>query len=190
MNCPRFASSLAPLRKRAQGRPGARCTRGLVCNCAQRTRTRAYRSSGEHPAFPAQWFDGVLRALPGVRIPLATVIRGSMDGALPGRAGTSSANLTPATGARTTRLGRTLQRRSSACRLFAHELLESPPCDDVCAPDAAASTAPRPAFSDDRETPLLGDGMAEVLRVIWAKREADYFRGRSFCDLRCRANQC
>jgi hypothetical protein len=33
---------------------------------------------------------------------------------------------------------------------------ESPPCDDVCAPDAAASTAPRPAFSDDRETPPLG----------------------------------
>jgi hypothetical protein len=32
----------------------------------------------------------------------------------------------------------------------------TPPCDDVCAPDAAASTAPRPAFSDDRETPLLG----------------------------------
>src|SRR5947199_8102024 len=32
----------------------------------------------------------------------------------------------------------------------------SPPCDDVCAPNAAASTAPRPAFSDDRETPLCG----------------------------------
>src|SRR5215213_9484434 len=31
---------------------------------------------------------------------------------------------------------------------------KGPPCDDVCAPDAAASTAPRPAFSDDRETPL------------------------------------
>ena len=56
---------------------------------------------------------------------------------------------------------------------------EGPPCDDVCAPDAAASTAPRPAFSDDRETPLLGDGMAEVVGVIWGKREADYFCGRS-----------
>jgi hypothetical protein len=66
----------------------------------------------------------------------------------------------------------------------------SPPCDDVCAPDAAASTAPRPAFSDDRETPLLGDGIPEVVRVIWGKREADYFCGRSLFDLRCRANQC
>src|SRR6478672_9588591 len=55
---------VCPLKKqRAQGRPGARCTRGLVCNCALRTRTRAYRSSGEHPAFPAQWLYGLLRAL-------------------------------------------------------------------------------------------------------------------------------
>jgi hypothetical protein len=28
-------------------------------------RTRAYRFSGEHPAFPAQWFYGLLRALLG-----------------------------------------------------------------------------------------------------------------------------
>jgi len=32
--------------------------------------------------------------------------------------------------------------------------------------------------------------MAEVLRVIWGNRETDYFRGRSFFDLRRRANQC
>src|SRR5215207_1179887 len=50
---------------RAQGRPGARCTRGLVCNMHKEVRTRAYRSSGEHPAFPAQWFNGLWRALPG-----------------------------------------------------------------------------------------------------------------------------
>ena len=57
---------LAPFRdERAQGRPGARCTRDLVCNVHKEVRTRAYRSSGEHPAFPAQWFDGLWRALPG-----------------------------------------------------------------------------------------------------------------------------
>ena len=66
---PRFASSFVPPRKqRAQGRPGARCTRGLVCNCAQKTRTRAYRFSGSTPAFPAQWLYGLLRALPGERL--------------------------------------------------------------------------------------------------------------------------
>ena len=53
---------------RAQGRPGARCTRGLVCNCAQGTRTRAYRYRRSIPAFPAQWLYGLLRALPGERL--------------------------------------------------------------------------------------------------------------------------
>src|SRR6185437_3028914 len=53
----------APKRKRTQGRPGARCTRGLVCILMlQKMRTRAYRFSGNTPAFPAQWLDGVLRA--------------------------------------------------------------------------------------------------------------------------------
>src|SRR6478609_162296 len=41
-------------RQRAQGRPGARCTRGLVCNVHKGKRTRAYRFSGNTPAFPAQ----------------------------------------------------------------------------------------------------------------------------------------
>src|SRR5258707_15225332 len=53
--------------------PGARCTRGLACNMCIRTRTRAYRFSGEHPAFPAQWFYGLLRALPGEAGSFATV---------------------------------------------------------------------------------------------------------------------
>src|SRR5712671_4883724 len=44
--------------------PGARCTGGLACKIAKK-RTRAYRFSGGNPAFPAQWFYGVLRALPG-----------------------------------------------------------------------------------------------------------------------------
>jgi hypothetical protein len=57
-----------PLCQRAQGRPGARCTRGLVCNCAQKTRTRAYRYRRSIPAFPAQWLYGLLRALPGERL--------------------------------------------------------------------------------------------------------------------------
>src|SRR6187200_556203 len=45
-----------PSNQRAQGKPGARCTRGLVCKLHEKKRTRAYRSSGGIPAFPAQWF--------------------------------------------------------------------------------------------------------------------------------------
>ena len=52
-------------KQRAQGKPDARCTRGLVCKLCKRKRTRAYRSSGGNPTFPAQWFYSLSRALPG-----------------------------------------------------------------------------------------------------------------------------
>jgi hypothetical protein len=60
---PEVCKNPRPKNKRAQGMPGACCTRGLVCNSAQRARTRAYRSSRNTPAFPAQWLYGLYRAL-------------------------------------------------------------------------------------------------------------------------------
>src|SRR6185503_14570238 len=53
------------LEKRAQGMPGARCTRGLVCQKLRNWRTRAYRAAENTPTSPAQWLYGLLRALPG-----------------------------------------------------------------------------------------------------------------------------
>jgi hypothetical protein len=64
-SAPELCTKFAPREKREQGMPGARCTRGLVCKMHERKRTRAYRFSGGNPAFPAQWFDGLWRALPG-----------------------------------------------------------------------------------------------------------------------------
>ena len=53
---PSDANSLSsPSKQRAQGMPGARCTRGLVRTAHSKKRTRAYRFSGGTPAFPAQW---------------------------------------------------------------------------------------------------------------------------------------
>ena len=48
----------SPFRKqRAQGRPGARRTRGPVCkDCAKSAHGSNHRSGGITPAFPAQWF--------------------------------------------------------------------------------------------------------------------------------------
>jgi len=42
-------------------RPAVSCAMIVV------ERTRAYRSHRNHPAFPAQWFYGLYRALPGAR---------------------------------------------------------------------------------------------------------------------------
>src|SRR6266403_2886320 len=44
--------------------PGAQCARSLVCEKAN-TRVSHHGHTGNHPAFPAQWFYGLLRALPG-----------------------------------------------------------------------------------------------------------------------------
>src|SRR5260370_37693879 len=102
---PRLAEDLVPLREqRAQGKPDARCTRGLACKMHIKKRTRAYRFSGEHPAFPAQWFYGLLRALLGEPGSFATIARESL----------LLTNLAPASGARTTRLRRPLPSRSSS----------------------------------------------------------------------------
>ena len=62
---PEALHELVPRRWREQGMPGARCTRGLVCNKCDRKRTRAYRYRRNTPAFPAQWLYGLCRALPG-----------------------------------------------------------------------------------------------------------------------------
>ena len=67
-NTPEVCYSPCPLCQRAQGRPGARRTRGLACQCTRQKRTRAYRFGGNTPAFPAQWLYGLLRALPGERL--------------------------------------------------------------------------------------------------------------------------
>src|SRR5882757_7506189 len=65
-------------------------------------RTRAYRFSGGNPAFPAQWFYGLFRALPGEPSSFATVT-----------SQISPQSLAAASGARTTRLRRPLESRLS-----------------------------------------------------------------------------
>src|SRR5258707_9338532 len=45
--------------------PGARCTRSLACEIKKAHERSHHGHTGNHPAFPAQWFYGLLRALPG-----------------------------------------------------------------------------------------------------------------------------
>jgi hypothetical protein len=51
-----------------RGRREDRVRAAPAVSCAslhKEMRTRAYRFSGGNPAFPAQWFYGLFRALPG-----------------------------------------------------------------------------------------------------------------------------
>src|SRR5450631_1992768 len=59
--------TFTPLRTEGAGKTGcALHPRSRVQTCTKK-RTRAYRFSGNTPAFPAQWFYGLFRALPGDR---------------------------------------------------------------------------------------------------------------------------
>jgi hypothetical protein len=61
---PELCISFRPLLKRAQGKPGARCTRGLVCNGRNRN---AHEHTGSAEALRLSLRDGLrlIRALPG-----------------------------------------------------------------------------------------------------------------------------
>ena len=65
------------------------------------------------------------------------------------------------------------KRRSSARRPVAHGKSALQP---LARPTLPRPSHPAPNVRDDRDTPLLWDGMAGVVGVIWARREAVYFR--------------
>jgi hypothetical protein len=92
-------------KKREQGMPGARCTRGLMCQIVQRNAHEHTGTVGGTPAFPAQWLYGLCHARRRIR--LVTVIGGLKVLSRPVGPAKTSADLTPATGARTTRFCRT-----------------------------------------------------------------------------------
>src|ERR1700752_5190501 len=124
--------------------PGARCTRGLVCQKLRIWSTRAYahlghtsiQVSGNTPTSPAQWLYGLLRALPGG----ASLLSPSAGRAL-------LPTWRQHRGARTTRLRRT--RAAS----FAFETPRPP--------------HPIPTFSDDGDTPSCGHGMVRLILLIF-----------------------
>src|SRR5437588_2590909 len=137
-------------KQRAQGKPGADCTRGLVCQTHSNRRTRAYRFSRNSPAFPAQWFYGLYRALPGERA------------CLPPSPPRSSLlkNLAPAS--------RRQDHTTSPYALAFRPALKN-------TPDAKASIAFRPTQRDDRETPLLWAGMGQSYNSDLQNCDAKYF---------------
>jgi hypothetical protein len=91
----------------------------------------------------------------------------------PGRVRNASADLTPATGARTTRFCRTLQRRSSAAPPIAHG--PRPALRSFSAAGAAASTAFRPTSVTIAIRPSWRAGTGGVVGLIWGWREGVYF---------------
>jgi hypothetical protein len=128
--------------QREQGMPGARCTRGLVCKIVRRNAHEHTGSAETLRHSPRNGFTAYAVLSPATNSSCHRRQRISGMSA-PGWVDIASANLTPATGARTTRFCRTHQRRSS-CALVDRSR-ETRPATPLRA-DAAASTASPPAF--------------------------------------------
>jgi hypothetical protein len=153
----RFARALQrlSLKKREPGMPDARCTRGLVCKIVRRN---AHEHTGSAEALRHSLRNGftAYSALsPATNSFCHRHLR--INGfAEPGWACKTSADLAPATGARTTRLRRTPQRRSSGAPLDRSRTPDGAALRLRCAPDAAASTASRPALMTIAKRPSSG----------------------------------
>jgi hypothetical protein len=159
---PKLCRSLAPI-MRAQGMPGARCTRGLVCKIVRRC---AHEDTGEAEAsdIPCAMALRLMPCSPGRRVLFVTLV-GEYGLVRPGRADKSSADLASATDARTTRFCRTLQRRSSACRLSLTGLSPARPAIACHAQRCRVHRIPS-RVRDDRDPPLLPGETGGVVGVI------------------------
>src|SRR5450631_1221129 len=147
---------------RAWGMPGARCTRGLVCNCSDRTHTsnNEYTGIARHPR--TQWFYGLCRALPGDRAFLPPSPRGYVL-SKPGWADATPQDLTPASGRQDHTILPYAKASLVSVLVIAHRFLK-PALRSHRALNAAASTATHPAFRDGHDTPLLWGGMGRICR--------------------------
>src|ERR1700682_4864211 len=113
--------------------------------CIKECCTRAYRFSGEHPAFPAQWLYGlyVIVLVTGF---LATIIAEKRW---------LLADLTPAPGRRTQTISPYASAALVSRSLRVHRSL--------------------PLVCDDGQRPSGGTGWREVVRCFYLRAEAEYF---------------
>src|SRR6185369_10736419 len=133
--------------------PGARCTRSLGPK-EKRHRAKSPRSHRKSPGIPAQWFYGLLRALPGDQACLTP------SPALP------IADLTPASG----RQNDTTWPYASASFVwlaFAHLTLPRPP-------------HPLPNVRDDSRNAPLWAGTMRDIEVIWVRWQAKFPNFRNY----------
>ena len=136
---PSFASSRHPPMSEGAGKTGCRPgTHGPLCERWQQKSAQRHTGEAQHTAFPAQWFDGLCRVLPGERCTIAPVALPIADArARSGRHITTRLGAqTP--GARTTRFCRTRtapvvraplnrSRAKPALRLLARRCAPRPP---------------------------------------------------------------
>jgi hypothetical protein len=145
---PSFANSFAP-KKRGRREDRVRAAPAVSrANAQSKKRTRAYRFSGSSPAFPAQWFTAYFVLSPVRPGLFVTVVPKKRE---------LLKNLTPANGASgphdfAVRLSRARQSQPSRPSL------------------------PDPRFVTNAHTPLWWDGMAQEVKLICLRDQAQPLR--------------
>jgi hypothetical protein len=144
-------------------------------------RARAYRFSGNTPAFPARWFDGLCRARPGDEF-CSCHRRRRIKADRAGWPDFASAGLTSATDARPTRFCRT-QRLSFVKRL--HQALAGRPHVASTHGQARPATTTRarrcrvhrnlPLVVTTADAPLSGTGWRSFKRDLGSPRSGMFF---------------
>ncbi len=167
--CVRIVQKLPP--KEGVGNAGCPLHPQPRVQCVGSTRVSSPRSHRDH-GIPAAMVLTVYLALPRRSGFLVTVISRKLACARLGRH--ASARLDAGVEASGPH-GFTVreQHRSSSCR--GSLTGENPPCDPVARPTLLRPPHPVPYVRDDRDTPLRGDGTAQLIRVIWVSGEPEYF---------------
>jgi hypothetical protein len=150
MVCPSFVATVCPSRKREQGMPGARCTRGLVCKIVRRD-AHEHTGSAEtlrHP--PRNGFTAY--AVISSATNSSCHRRCRLDGWSIRSDRSRHRQLDTSNGCRDHTV---LPYASASFVLRAVVRSRETRPANISRADAAASTASHPAFRDDHDTPLL-----------------------------------
>jgi hypothetical protein len=164
--------SSAPKKKRAQGMPDARCTRGLVRKRWKEAHT-SIQVQRKQSDIPCAMVLRLIPCSPRRRIRLVTVADGLKDRPNPVGPWKTSVSLTPATGARTTRFCRTQLRRSSA--RCVRSRTKARPANTTTRPTLPRPPHPRPNVRDDGQRPSLETGWRELVEMICPTGEGECF---------------
>ena len=182
---PRFAN---PCPSKREGAGNAGCAlhpRSRVQKCAKK-RTRAYRYSGDIPAFPAQWLYGLYRALPGDEF----VLSPSLADQRLMKLGWLTSNLRQLDTSNGCQDHTVLPYASAPFVLRAiRSLTENPPCDHFargrCRVHRILSRV-----RDDGQRPSEWDRMARFVQLICPTAKAEYFCSKVWTGFRTRRLIC
>ena len=160
----RFAR-IMPLvsRHKKRGRGECRMRAAPAVSCAklcEETHT-SIQVQRRQSGIPCAMVLRLMARSPRRRIPFATVIDGLMVLPDPVGPAKTSADLAPATGARTTRFRRTPQRRSSDATSL-RSRVQGPALRRRSRPTLPRPPHPLPNVRDDHDTPLFGPGRPQL----------------------------